>query len=290
MKKWVLSLVLAGSVFGLAACGNSGNSAVVKTKAGNVTKDELYNAMKDKYGSTVLQQLTIEKVLSKKYTVKKSEVDKQVNDAKKQLGSSFDTALQQYGYANEKDFRNSVKVSLLEQKAAEATIHPTEKQLKNYYNNDIKPEIRARHILVSSKSKAEDIKKQLDKGADFATLAKKYSTDTATASKGGDLGWFGAGEMDSDFENAAYKLKVNEISGPVKTSYGYHIIQLTGEKKKKPYSEMKKDVVKQYKASKVTTEKIQSALKKELKAADVKVKDEDLKTTFDSLLGTSSSK
>ncbi|AEH52821.1 peptidylprolyl isomerase [Heyndrickxia coagulans] len=287
MKKWVLSLVLAGSVFGLAACGNS---AVVKTKAGNVTKDELYNAMKDKYGSTVLQQLTIEKVLSKKYTVKKSEVDKQVNDAKKQLGSSFDTALQQYGYANEKDFRNSVKVSLLEQKAAEATIHPTEKQLKNYYNNDIKPEIRARHILVSSKSKAEDIKKQLDKGADFATLAKKNSTDTATASKGGDLGWFGAGEMDSDFENAAYKLKVNEISGPVKTSYGYHIIQLTGEKKKKPYSEMKKDVVKQYKASKVTTEKIQSALKKELKAADVKVKDEDLKTTFDSLLGTSSSK
>jgi foldase protein PrsA len=287
MKKWVLSLVLAGSVFGLAACGNS---AVVKTKAGNVTKDELYNAMKDKYGSTVLQQLTIEKVLSKKYTVKKSEVDKQVNDAKKQLGSSFDTALQQYGYANEKDFRNSVKVSLLEQKAAEATIHPTEKQLKNYYNNDIKPEIRARHILVSSKSKAEDIKKQLDKGADFATLAKKNSTDTATASKGGDLGWFGAGEMDSDFENAAYKLKVNEISGPVKTSYGYHIIQLTGEKKKKPYSEMKKDVVKQYKESKVTTEKIQSVLKKELKAADIKVKDEDLKTTFDTLLGTSSSK
>ncbi|MEE8671963.1 MAG: peptidylprolyl isomerase [Heyndrickxia faecalis] len=290
MKKWVLSLVLAGSMFGLAACGNSGNSAVVKTNAGNVTKDELYNAMKDKYGSTVLQQLTIEKVLSKKYTVKKSEIDKQVNDAKKQLGSSFDTALQQYGYANEKDFRNSVKVGLLEQKAAEATIHPTEKQLKNYYNNDIKPEIKARHILVSSKSKAEDIKKQLDKGADFATLAKKNSTDTATASKGGDLGWFGAGEMDSDFENAAYKLKVNEISGPVKTSYGYHIIQLTGEKKKKPYSEMKKDVVKQYKASKVTTEKIQSALKKELKAADVKVKDEDLKTTFDSLLGTSSSK
>lgn len=246
--------------------------------------------MKDKYGSTVLQQLTIEKVLSKKYTVKKSEVDKQVNDTKKQLGSSFNTALQQYGYASEKDFRNSVKVGLLEQKAAEATIHPTEKQLKNYYNNDIKPKIKARHILVSSKSKAEDIKKQLDKGADFATLAKKYSTDTATASKGGDLGWFGAGEMDSDFENAAYKLKVNEISGPVKTSYGYHIIQLTGEKKKKPYSEMKKDVVKQYKESKVTTEKIQSVLKKELKAADIKVKDEDLKTTFDPLLGTSSSK
>lgn len=283
MKKWVLSLTLAASVFGLAACGNS---AVVKTDAGNVTKDELYNAMKDKYGSSVLQQLTIEKVLSKKYKVSKKEIDNQVNQAKDQLGSTFDSALQQYGYANEKDFRESIKVGLLEQKAAEATIHPTEKQLKDYYKNEIKPEIKARHILVSSKSKAEDIKKQLDKGANFATLAKKYSTDTATASKGGDLGWFGAGEMDSDFEKAAYQLKVNEISDPVKTSYGYHIIQVTGKKEKKPYNEMKKEVLQKYKESKVTSAKIQSALKKELKAADIKVKDDDLKNTFDSLLGT----
>jgi foldase protein PrsA len=286
MKKWVLSLTLAASVFGLAACGNS---AVVKTDAGNVTKDQLYTAMKDKYGSSVLQQLTIEKVLSKKYKVSKKEVNAQVNEAKNQLGTSFDTALQQYGYANESDFRNSIKVGLLEQKAAEASIHPTKKQLKDYYTNNIKPEIKARHILVSSKEKADSIKKQLDKGADFATLAKKNSTDTATAAKGGDLGWFGAGEMDSAFEAAAYKLKKNEISDPVKTSYGYHIIQLTGQKEKQPYSKMKKEVEKKYKESKVTTEKIQAVLKKELKAADIKVKDDDLKNTFDSILSNSNS-
>lgn len=285
MKKWVLSLTLAASVIGLSACGNGG--AVVKTDAGNVTKDQLYSALKDKYGSSVLQQLVIEKVLAKKYSVSKKDIDKQVNQAKDQLGSSFDSALQQYGYANESDFRESIKVGLLEQKAAEASIHPTEKQLKDYYNNDIKPEIKARHILVSSKSKAEDIKKQLDKGADFAKLAKKYSTDTASASKGGDLGWFGAGEMDSTFEKAAYKLKVNQISDPVKTSYGYHIIQLTGEKKKQPYSKMKKEVESKYKESKVTSDKIQSTLKKELKDANIKVEDKDLKTTFDSLLNSS---
>ena len=58
---------------------------------------------------------------------------------------------------------------------------------------------------------------KLDKGEDFAKLAKQYSTDTGSAQKGGDLGWFGAGKMVPEFENAAYNLKKNEISKPIKS-------------------------------------------------------------------------
>ena len=75
---------------------------------------------------------------------------------------------------------------------------------------------------------AETIESDLSKGADFAQLAAKYSTDTGSASKGGDLGWFGKGVMDSTFETAAFNLQVGQISQPVHTQFGYHIIQVLG--------------------------------------------------------------
>lgn len=87
-------------------------------------------------------------------------------------------------------------------------------------------QVHARHILVSTEAEAQAIRQQLVNGADFATLAKKDSQDTGTAGKGGDLGWFGKGVMDPAFEAAAFSLKVGEISQPVKSSFGYHVIQV----------------------------------------------------------------
>jgi len=86
--------------------------------------------------------------------------------------------------------------------------------------------VHARHILVATQAQADDIRSQLAKGADFATLAQKYSTDTGTKNNGGDLGWFPHGVMVSQFDQAAFSLKVGEISQPVKTQFGYHIIQV----------------------------------------------------------------
>lgn len=90
--------------------------------------------------------------------------------------------------------------------------------------------IHAKHILVEDEAKAEQIYWDLKKGLFFEEAAKKYST-CPSASKGGDLGTFSRGQMVPEFEKAAFELEINEISRPVKTQFGYHIIKLIDRKK-----------------------------------------------------------
>jgi peptidyl-prolyl cis-trans isomerase D len=89
-------------------------------------------------------------------------------------------------------------------------------------------QVWARHILVTDEATAKDISAKLSAGSDFATLAATYSIDTGSKNKGGDLGWFARGKMVAEFEKAAFTLKVGEISQPIKSTYGYHIIQVLG--------------------------------------------------------------
>jgi len=82
----------------------------------------------------------------------------------------------------------------------------------------------ARHILVKTKAEAEKLKQQLEKGEDFARLAKKHSLCNS-AKRGGDLGEFRPGTMVKAFDNVVFRKKVLEIHGPVKTKFGFHLIQ-----------------------------------------------------------------
>lgn len=124
----------------------------------------------------------------------------------------------QTGYTDA-EFRDYVKGILLQKKVFDAL------------TADISPEqemVWARHILVATEPEAKLILTKLSEGQDWTTLAAKFSTDTSNNTNGGDLGWFGRGQMVQEFEDAAYALKIGEISQPVKTEFGYHIIQVLG--------------------------------------------------------------
>lgn len=127
-KKLILGLVMMMALFSLAACGGGGD--VVKTDSGDVTQDELYDAMKDKYGSEFVQQLTFEKILGDKYKVSDEDVDKKFNEYKSQYGDQFSAVLAQSGLT-EKSFKSQLKYNLLVQKATEANTDTSDKTLKN---------------------------------------------------------------------------------------------------------------------------------------------------------------
>jgi peptidyl-prolyl cis-trans isomerase C len=105
----------------------------------------------------------------------------------------------------------------------------TDAALQKAYDDrfkDAKPqtEYSAAHILVETEEEANALKAELSGGADFAELAKAKSTDTGSGANGGDLGWFGLGMMVKPFEDAVVGAKVGEVTGPVKTDFGYHLI------------------------------------------------------------------
>lgn len=100
---------------------------------------------------------------------------------------------------------------------------------------DVKPveeEVWARHILVATEDEANQAYAKLQAGEDFGNLAKQISIDTGSGANGGDLGWFGRGMMVKEFEDAAFSQPVGEIGKPVKTQYGYHIIQVLGHEER----------------------------------------------------------
>lgn len=132
---------------------------------------------------------------------------------------------------------------------------------ETYYNEnsdqfDVADQVKARHILVDDEDTAKDIIKQLDDGADFAELAKEYSTDTATAQDGGELGYFTADQMITEFSDAAFALEPGQYTEePVKTTYGYHIILCEDKKAAhhQTYDEVKDDLTEQ-----LTNQQVQS--------------------------------
>ena len=110
-----------------------------------------------------------------------------------------------------------------------------EKKVYDQLAAKVSPEqdmVWARHILVATKTEADDIEQKLKAGGNWSELAAQYSTDTSNSANDGDLGWFSKGTMVKAFEDVAWTLKVGDISDPVQTDYGYHIIQVLGHEKR----------------------------------------------------------
>ena len=262
MKK-KLFFVLA-CVFLLAGCNNvkltNGENAVVTFTEGGISSDELYKSLKESYGAERLMNLIDNKLLNEKYetsTEAKSYINQTVKttkDAAKKVNADFDLYLAYYyGLKNESEFRDylslNYKRSLWAEEYAEETV--TDKQIQEYYETEVVGDIDASHILITvdtkdnateeekktaeqkAYDKAKDIIEKLKKGEDFSKLAKEYSKDSTTASKGGSLGKINKGDYADEVFEALKNLKDGSYStSPVKSSYGYHIVYRTSQDKK----------------------------------------------------------
>lgn len=112
-------------------------------------------------------------------------------------------------------------------------------EAQKFYDEQVKAikpqeEVQAKHILVEDEAKAKEIVEKLGKGGDFAVLAKEFSKDPGSKDTGGDLGYFGRGQMVPEFEKAAFELEKGKVSAPVKSSFGFHVIKVEDKRTKAP--------------------------------------------------------
>jgi len=277
-KKLFLGTIISCVVLALSACGSSDN--VVTSKVGNVTEKELSKELRQKYGESTLYQMVLSKALLDKYKVSDEEAKKQVEEAKDKMGDNFKSTLEQVGLKNEDELKEKMKPEIAFEKAIKATV--TEKDVKDNY----KPEIKVSHILVKDEKTAKEVKEKVNNGEDFAALAKQYSEDTGSKEQGGEITGFAPGQMVKEFEEAAYKLDAGQVSEPVKTTYGYHIIKVTDKKELKPFDEVKDQIRKdleQQRLQDTTGKWKQQVVNDLLKDANIKVSDKEFKNTFEFL-------
>jgi peptidyl-prolyl cis-trans isomerase C len=133
--------------------------------------------------------------------------------------------------------RNKLLMELLLQQEGKAAL--TDKAIKAVYDDAVKQmstdqEVRARHILVPTEKEAQAILEELKRGTDFAELARQKSKDPGAAAEGGDLGYFTKDQMVPEFSEVAFKLNKGELSDPIKTQFGWHIIRVEDKRSKRP--------------------------------------------------------
>ena len=316
MKKKIF-LVLA-CVFLLAGCNGvkltNGENAVVTFNEGGISSEELYKSLKEAYGAEKLMNLIDTKLLNEKYetdSTEKSYVNqavKSTKEAAEKLNADFELYLQYYyGVSSESEFRDylslSYKRNLWVQDYAEEEV--TEKQINQYYDEEVVGDIEASHILITVDSKedatekekkeaeqkaydkAKEVIDKLKNGEDFSKLAKEYSKDSTTADKGGSLGKINTGDYANEVFEALKNLKDGSYStSPVKSSYGYHIVYRTSQEDK---PELNDDLTKKIRTT-IGKEKANEtgysikALKALREKNNMKFEDAELEKAFEKLI------
>ena len=300
MKKKIL-LATAGllSVVVLGACSGSSNQDIATMKGGKITVEDFYNeAKKEQTNQSLVRNMIIYKVFENAYgdKVTDKQIDKEYDKQAKQLGDSFESQLKSAGYTK-KSYKEYLKQSLAFQEGLKSHVKITDKDLKSAWDS-FHPEVTARIILASSEDEAKEIKKQLDDKGDFAKIAKEKSQDSTTKEDGGEIKFDSqSSTVPSEVKEAAFKLKNGEVSDVItamdSSTYqsSYYIVKMEKNSSKgNDMDKYKKELKQIAEDTKIADQTFSSeVIAKELKKANVKIKDDSFENILSDFLTTNRS-
>jgi len=220
--------------------GNVGEEAVATVDDEKITANELYHTMLTQVGQQAVDQLITERLIDREAAkqnieVTEADINAELDKIKANFPDeeTFNQQLASAGFTLE-TLKEQIEPQVKLTKLVEPQIEVTDEELQTYYDEnkaqyETPEQVRASHILVETKEEAEELLAQIKAGADFAELAKEHSKD-GSAAQGGDLDFFGRGQMVAPFEEAAFALEVGEVSDVVESDFGFHIIKLTDKK------------------------------------------------------------
>jgi len=257
MKRNLMILTLTSIVI-LNACTNHSEinnqsneetpeQVIVEMDEGDVTEAEFIGALKKQYGEQVLKNLIQNKIIAseaKKIGIDETDIQTEIQFLMNNLSltneDQFYEVMKREGISGEEELRERVLNHLVMQHRIGLVGEVTDEELLVEYEKG--EAIEASHILVNNEEIALEVMSQLQEGRDFSDLAGEYSQDPGTKEKGGDLGSFRRGTMTPPFEEVAFTLDINDISDPVQSQFGYHIIKTTG---RTPYEDQFEEVSEQ---------------------------------------------
>ncbi len=304
----ILSLLLFVTGCGYEPKLSNGQELVAEFNNATITADNLYEKLKNNFARDILIEMIDTVILNEKYEVNDEMnriVDNQIEFVKTQTKENFLIAIRDYFNVNsEEELRQMLILEQQRIKAANDYVKTliTDKEINEYYNEEIVGDIKVSHILIkpdvtanmtdSEKEAKENealvlakgIINRLNNGETFNDLAKQYSADKANSNSGGDLGYFNKGKMTESFERAAFALKKGSYSTtPVETEFGYHIILKTDEKAKPELKLVRNDIIDSLVEKRLTNNpKLRITAMIELrKTNNVKIHDTELKRQYD---------
>lgn len=318
-KKKIFTLVLVVTLM-LTGCGKiatleNGEEVVAKLDGKTITAEDLYSELKKQGGAVTLTNMIDNFIVGKEIKTDddaKSYADSQLNSYKQSYqsyGQDFGAALKSAGYADEDEFKEELILEYKKKVVTENYVKDeviSDKDIQKYYDDNIYGDIEARHILISpntdddmsdeekekaeekAKKEAEDIIKKLDKGEDFAELAKKYSDDEGTAKDGGKL-TVTYGAVVDEFWDATNNLKDGKYTEePVKSDYGYHVIYRIKQKEKPKLDDVKDEVIDKLVEEKMNEDSTlqTKALVALRKKYNLDITDDGLKESYDNSVNT----
>lgn len=233
---FAIGVIVASAIFLMV--GFNKEEVVATVDGTEIEQDALYEQMVKTSGAEALDIMISNEIIRQEaekadIEITQEELDAELAEYEEQYGGAegLAAALEGSGLTKE-DLEEEMKNFLRIEKLIGPEIEITDEAIETYFKENKEAlgqsaTVEASHILTETKEQAEEVAQKLADGEDFAELAAEYSVDTANAENGGELGSFGKGEMAPEFEEAAFAMKPGEVSDPVQTDFGYHIIKVT---------------------------------------------------------------